>query len=743
MSDMNLTEDENDTTDVADVTKEENAVENEPQPLFRIYADSKIIVGKAMGPTWKNVVDAAEKAYEPIWAVWNEVYRYYNNDQSSQKALDTPTMGTFKRGDGTENMVYSNLNVTLPAIYSKDPNFTCTATDDEDQDFGKCMQSVINQMFRRQDKINAKPRIKRSAGFALLTNFGVLKLDWTKKDDSRELAQQDMARIMDAMAKTTKQDDLDRLYGQLEALEANMELFKPNGPGLSNILPQNLIIDPYSEQTDGLDSGWMAEKVMLKTNYLNEHFTQPDPENEEGDQGSGRVLVYKPTHKAVFQGSQGTERDDGLGMVLQAMSGDAAKEIMDHSSEERIAYMNLYYTGCYYVWDKATQRVYLFAGDDWSWPIWVWNARDLLNVSRFFPYFIMAFGFSTGGVVSVGETAYVLDQQDQINDINRKIVRIRRTMFDFFYYNSSKINKDEAEKFINGLRGESHDVQHTLGVNAGENKIADLFESIKIPAMEVEALFNKDVLMQAMNRVTNTNDALRGQQFKSYTNQDAVETYQESLRLSIGAKVDVIEDTTADIGLALAEMCVQQLDNTDVEELVGKSLAQHWVQMSPQQFRTTYDLEIVAGSMEKPNSVFKKKEAVQVAQALGQFAQAAPGATLSIMLKVIQDAFTDVVIKPEDWDMLKQEVSASIRQGDSTTGAQGPQGGQPGAGGLPPGMDPEQLKQMFMKLPPQMQQQVMQMRQQGVPIAQIIAKVQQAVGGGQQQQSGGQPAQAA
>lgn len=731
MSDMNLTADENDNTNIADVTKPEGEEDIAPQPLYRVYRESKIVVGKAVGPTWKNVLDASEKAYAPIWKVWDEIFDYYNADQSSQKSLTTPTMGTFRRGDGTENMVYSNLNVTLPAIYSKDPNFTCTATDADDEDFGKCMQAVINQLFRRQDKINAKSRIKRSAGFALLTNFGVLKLDWTKKDDSRELAQQELARIMDAMSSAKKEQDLERLYGQLEALEANMELYKTSGAALSNMLPQNLIIDPYSEQTDGLDSSFMAEKVKIKTNYLNEHFTEPDPEAEEGAEG-GRVYTYKPTHKAVFQAGQGKDRDDGLGMVLEAINPDSL--VTKHTPEERLAYMNLYYTDCYYIWDKPTQRVYLFAADDFAWPIWVWDAKDLLNISRFFPYFITAFGFSTGGIVSVGETAYVLDQQDQINDINRKITRIRRAIFDYWYYNNSKIDKDEAEKFVRGLRGESRDTQNILGVNAGENKITDLFEAVKPPALEYEALFNKDILMQAMNRITNTNDALRGQQFKSYTNQDAVETYQESLRLSIGAKVDVIEDVTADIGLALAELCVQNLDKEEVTKLVGKKLAESWEQMPPEQFRATYNLEIVAGSMEKPNSVFKKKEAVQVAQAIGQFARAAPGASLTIMLKVMQDAFTDIIIKPEDWALLRQEVSASMRQGDSTTGAQGAAGG---------GTDPNQIKQMLMQLPPQMQQKVMQMHQQGMPADQIIAQVQQMMGGGQQQQSGALPAQAA
>lgn len=742
MSDMNLSADQTDDTNLFNAQEhgKEPQPADEPQPLFRVYKESKIIVGKGVGPNWKNTIDAAIVAYAPIWRVWNEVFKYYNNDQTSQKSLDTP-VGVFTRGDCTENMIYSNLNVTLPAIYSKDPNFTCTAADADDEQFGKCMQSVINQLFRRQDKINAKPRIKRSAGFALLTNFGVLKLDWTKKDDSREHAQEELQRIMDAMSKVTKQQDVQTLYGQMEGLEANMELFKTSGPALSNVLPQNLIIDPYSEQTDGLDSGFMAEKVMLKTNYLNAHYTDPNPDDEDGS-SSVRVLSYKPTHKAVFN-EQGGEREDGLGIVLKAINPDT--DVIAHTNDERTAYLNQYYTECFYVWDRGMRRVYLFAADDWTWPIWVWDAKDLLNVSRFYPYFITAFGFSTGSVVSVGETAYVLDQQDQINDINKRLSRIRRCIFDFWYYNSSKINKDEAEKFVKGLRGESMGIEHVLGVNAGDNKISDLFEGVKPPALEYEALFNKDVLMQSMNRITNTNDALRGQQFKSYTNQDAVETYQESLRLSIGAKVDVIEDTTADIGLALAELCVQEYDEEDVAKLVGKQLAQGWKQMAPEQFRSTYDLEIVAGSMEKPNSVFKKKEAIQIAQALGQFAQAAPGAVLTIMLDMMSQAFTDVVIKPEHWAMLQQEVAASMKKGDSTTG---------GGGGDPSQQQPGgDIKQLLMSLPPQEQQKIMQMKQQGKSAQEIIQYAQSVAQQGQgqqqppqqpqQQQSGAQPAQAA
>ena len=53
------------------------------------------------------------------------------------------------------------------------------------------------------------------------------------------------------------------------------------------------------------------------------------------------------------------------------------------------------------------------------------------------------------------KTAYILDQQDEVNDINRQMAKIRRATFDYFYYNSDVITADEAEKFIAGIRGET------------------------------------------------------------------------------------------------------------------------------------------------------------------------------------------------------------------------------------------------------------------------------------------------
>lgn len=530
-----------------------------------------------------------------------------------------------------------------------------------------------------------------------------------------------MQRISDELSEVKKQEEIDRLYGELEALEQNMEVLQPSGFGLGNTLPHNLIVDPYAEQADGLDGWWMMERVFISTASLTARYTKrSDEEDPEADEAS-RVLVYQPTHKAQFTpGGQGS-RDDGLGVVLQAIDR-AGNTPTSHTDDERTAYINMYYTECYLVWDRTMKRVLLFHRDDWTWPIWVWD--DPLKISRFFPYFLLAFVMSTGGTVSVGETAYLLDQQDELNDINRQRARIRRTIFDFFFYNSDVVDKDEVEKFINSLRGVSQSGQHIVGIKAGEREISKMIEAVAPPSEKYEQYFDKAPVLEAVNRISNTSDALRGVQFKTNTNVPAVKSYEQSMRISVGAKVDVVEDVVADVAIATAEIAVQKLTPEDVEALIGPKLAEGWRQMDLATFRSTYNVTVVAGSMEKPTSAFKKQEAVEVAQAIGQFAQAAPGTTLKLMLRVLEKAFTEVVIKPEDWDALEAEIMANLQRGNSTgvnSASGGGAGSSEGSGGVPP----------------EIREELVEMARNGASQEQLVARLQELIGAqdGTQEQS--------
>ena len=153
-------DDGNDQTDLFDPdagTEEKRPPQ--PQPLYQQYEGSKIVISKQVGKYWKNKYDAAITAYEEIRNTWEEIYKYYNHSHS--KSMQTPR-GVFRRGDSTENILFSNLNIMLPAIYSRDPDVTCNTNDKADEPFTKCLEALLNAIFQRKNLLNAKPKIKKA-----------------------------------------------------------------------------------------------------------------------------------------------------------------------------------------------------------------------------------------------------------------------------------------------------------------------------------------------------------------------------------------------------------------------------------------------------------------------------------------------------------------------------------------------------------------------------------------------------
>jgi hypothetical protein len=708
-----------DVNDIIDGKKPGKADKKEPPP-YQVYPDSKIPVTKSYGTLWRTMIDSTLRANEFIHDAWEQCFAYYNNHQVKTQGS---SKGTFVRGDVTENIVYSNINVMLPAVYGRDPDISVNTTDKEDEKFADCASNLLNALLKGKNLLNCKPKVKKAVGVALMTNYGVLKLDYVLKSDSQDTVLESLMEVTKEIERAKNSKALESAYGKLAAIESVVTVFEPGGPKLRNVMAKNLVVDPVAEMPDGTDAGWMAERCYFPTAFLKHKFTRKEKDSDCW------YYIFKPSHKAVFTAGTGNTKDDAYGLVLETLSGDATSF---QENEEVGGYRAMYYTECWLVWDKATRRTALFAADDWTYPLWIWD--NYTKTTRFFPYFIIGFGLSTGQTVTVGEVSYYLDQQDEINQINRQVSRIRNSIFNFFFYNSHKLSSADAEILMQAVKRGFVDEQAVIGVKVPEgSKIGDVFEALVPPSLNYEALFNKEPTINSINRISNTSDAIRGVQFKTNTNEAAVQSYQDAARMSVGAKIEVVEDVMSDLCKALLEQCVQNMSKSEVEGLVGAKIAEGWANMTLEQFNSRFALDIVPGTSEKPNSVFKKKEAIQVAQAIGQFASAAPMTSMKVALRVLEQAFTEVVIKPEDWDLMEQEMRMNMARGNSSGAAAPPQPGQNGpppggAGGIPPELA---------NLPPEVKQKVMEMHAQGAPPDQIAAFLQKAVAA--TQGGGGQP----
>lgn len=700
----------------------EDAPKFKEPPAWQSIGHAAIRVSKAFGKNVERRKQAAVNAMEMVRSAWDEAYRYYNHNQVRDdvfKSQMRPT--TFRQGDSYENLVFSNTSVMIPAIYSKNPDVAFSTDQSEDKEFVAVLSKAVNAVFNKKAPrgINLKPRMKKAALHAELTNLGVVKLDYISKDNSLEKAQLDMSDLFTKLEKAKDVKEVQEIEGQMMALETNMEWMEPSGFKLSCVLPTNIIIDPTAENEDGSDAQWILEETYIATNFLNAKFTKKD--------GDENVLLYKPTHKIKAAGIG--SREDALGLVLEAIEeGTEAKK--SHTDELRQTYIYQNMTKCFYYWDKSTRKIFLFTDNDWTWPVWAWE--DELNLSRFFPYFLIQFYPSTGGIVAPGEASFYLDQQDEINQINAEMRKIRRMVFNILIYNNNKIKPDDAKKIANYLKGGIG--ENILGVNVDAGlSIKDAMETLAPPSINYEAVFNKQPIYQAIDRLSSVSDALRGSQLKANTTEDAVQAYVSAAQLRVSNRTDAIEECVQELAWAVAEILVSRASPEEIAGLVGENEAVKWQSLSVNELNANYSVKVAAGSSEKPTSQFKKKEAIQISQAVGQFATAAPGATLKVVLKLLKGAFPEIQITDEDWASIDQEILSNLQRGISVPGgaqpaakggANAPQGGaaaqRPTDGGSN-GSQRGALQQQLEALPPEAKQEIMQQIRSGVPPQQALA----------------------
>jgi hypothetical protein len=648
----------------------------ETGPVYKVVGDAKVPVSKAHGKIWKGRRDAAIKAQSDHREACEEAIKYYHHDQMSHRDGRTPRVtgnqANARRVNGllaeTENVVFSQINTLVPALYSKNPEATFSShkSSDEDRAFAKCVEKVVNSIINRKAApgVNLKPKAKKAVVQSLLTNFAWFEVGYTLKQDSSEQALEDLQKIADELGKKElKSSQVEELEGQLMALEEQVDMLRPSGPFVRVVDFSSILVDPQSEESDHSDANWIMRSDFLQTQYLAARYGKKD-----GDAENTFKSIYEPTH--VLLAADGEAGEDLKNFKLFNTDSDANK----YGYKDKEAYDKAQYTKVWFVWDRVTRRVFMYNDKDWSWPIWVWD--DPYHLDTFFPFVKLAFHVSPTLSITKGETTYYLDQQDAINDINDEFKRARQWVKRNILFNKNKANVEDIEAFLKGDDGTARGVD----IPDGE-KMGDVLFSMPPPAIQFKELFQKDDKYKAIDRITGTTDVLRGAQFKTNTTNQAIDNYNASTNMRIDEKIDAIEDAVGQVCWMLAQLCLQFMQADQIGALTDTDCAALWKPMTPSELNGQFSLICVGGSTQKPTSQAKKKEAMEIMQSLGQFASAAPGVVLETGLKIMEQAFDEVVFTSEDWEKLHQEIVMQASKAGAGPGGAGPSGGSGSPGG--------------------------------------------------------------
>lgn len=695
-----------------ETTQEENT------PLYRVMGDSKIPVSKSAGILWSSRKDQglAARKEKGSDAAWDEAIRYYDNDQSVHRnsvdgaSGNRPTRRLDEGWTETENVVFANCAIMVPMLYAKNPHINLTVEVDANEQRAKAGERLINKLLSQKNApgINFKSKARRAVLTALLTNAAFIKIGWVQKQDSSEDAIMQLQQLSNELeaAKTKKQ--ILEVEGKIMALEEKIAMLSPSGPLCRNLLPHRVIVDPTSTEPDGSDAQWMMEWDYLPTSYINAVYASKDGEQYRS--------VYEPTH--VMNAGEGAT--EGVNAAEEAVNNFSligeSLDAAQHGYSDARAFKMAQYTKVWYVWDKTTRRILLFADNKWKWPLWVWD--DPLKLPRFFPYFRLWFHEAPEGNSPKGEVTYYLDQQDAINEIASEVRRGRQWVKRNILYNKNTMSQDDVEKVLKGDDGTARGIDIPEGT-----KIQDHVYSFAPPGLDRPEFFQPDSKFAAINRITGVNDSMRGAQFRTNTTNKAVEAYQQNVDIRVDERTDLIEDFIGDIAWNILMLCMMNWEAEDVAPIIGTDLAQSWVKVTDnRQFETLFNARVEGGSIAKPNSREKKQQAIQLSQVLGQFANAAP-AIVVVMMKMLERSFDEVVINDEEWQMIMATMMQSLQKAG---GGPGDQPQEQGTEAGPPMTDEaamQQVKQRIAQLPPAAQKKLEELVQSGMPPAEALKKL--------------------
>lgn len=722
-------------------------------PLYKKYPEARIPVSKSTGTLWKSRFDQAISKLKSRGThdAWDECVAYYKNDQTNKRNRDNPdapslgpevelTGGPFSR---TENIVFSNVSSIVPAIYAKNPDVSVYSNKgEEERKFAVAAQKLVRTLLQKRTPpgVNLKPKARVSVVRTTLMNLSYIEVGYTKKEMSSEAAMQQIDEISQKLANAKTQKEVIELEGQLQAMDDTIDLLQPSGPWTRAVHPKDIIRDPDATLPDLSDAKWIMVHDVIDTSFLNAVYRRKDPET-----GAWSSL-YKPTHVLKREGigqPNMAGHDDEI-THFNLFSYDDDNTYSSYGYEDERSYRRAQRTFVWRVWDKTTRRVLMYAENDWSWPVWVWD--DPYGLDDFFMQFPLAFHTDPEDVDARGEVSYYLDQQDEINLINSQVSRMRWRVSNQIVVNKRAVN-DEAS--IMGLiKPVTGDEIITIDIPEGM-KISDVLSTPPVPSQEFAQLFDKRNTLEAIDRVSGVSAVLRNVEFRTNTTNRAIDTYESSTQQRLDEKIDAIEELIGRVGYAVLCTCLQFMTADEVAKLIGQEEAANWPpNMSAREAQDSYSLTVTGGSSLKPTSKTRKAQAREIGQVLGQFGANNPLA-FYVTLKLFARAYSDELdLDPADWAVILGAIEQQL-QGPAagppsdqppSAGPQGtspPQQGPPqpnaGGGGGPQQQGIMQLDALLQRLPDDIRGKFGAAIAKGVPLPEILNQLQQVA----QQQGGG------
>lgn len=552
-----------------------------------------------------------------------------------------------------ENLVRTTIESLVDYTYMRNPSGEISSHQKEDHDLVKTLTKALDALINKRTLpgINLRPKVLKQIIYAHLTNFGILELTYQEEKGSLEQVLEVNEKIKQAIKAETDPAKAEKYYELLDILQRELDVRKHAGIGVRSRSPFSLIIDPLCQELDLSDCRWVMDRDVMRIDYIIAEYTNA----EEGS--DRRFFKYDSNVELDLSSSPPHTKEQTETQIINDLMPDIDGEQAKLRTKNTV--------GVVWVYDKTTRLKYLYIEGRWETPLWVY--ADEMELSTFFPFFIMAFSTPLASIIQTGEVSHYMGFQREINRINAQVSKVRRRAFTKFVYDSSSIDKTEVEKFFQLMENENNTIEAIgLRLKGSDKALSEILEPLKMPTTQFKEVFDKSDLKEGMDKTTRVSDAIRGAEFRTNTTNDAINTYNQAATNRLEGLTDKIEIAVERLLWGMVELIVSKMTAAQINQMLPTKDAAEFKSLTVEELNQNHNLIIAAGSTEKPTSQAKKQEATQIIQMLGQFGTAAPMTVLSLVTRLLRSAFSKSLVTEEDLKKLEQEGQAAMQKGIST-----------------------------------------------------------------------------
>lgn len=521
----------------------------------------KLPQGQTLVEFWRNRIRRAKSDREACEKDWQENQDILNASDYVDEIFGAATPHIW------ENVQRQIMDVIIPSIVFKDPEFTATAEREEDERTAKLAEINVNWATRAT---RLKDEAKAVVQDALTCSFGVLSVGWI-------LDYKDVRISVDENG--IKYDD--RSKSQPKSAVTQEKLVGiGNRPFTYRVSPFNFVRSRGS--TSLANAGWCAERIFIR--------------REDAEANPFFENISKITSGATYRTSSYELAPNKYvkNAFEQITPGQANADPDDDLLE------------IWAIWDKVNNEmlcisenceVPVHAPDSWPYDLagrWSYVELSLTRLNDQ-PYPLPYLSVFKQQVKA--QNMFSVYAMEHVARAGGKIA-----------YNASAVDEADIEKYRN------NDPIPCIAVKMGDPNAA--FANIAGPALNPDIYRIKGMLQESINMSSHVGEFLRGGSTKELATQTSLRA--ESYSIVVDEMVDRVADALVEWAYVIDLMSRKFIDRTQAINIAGAS-GHEWARYSKHDLQGVYAYAMVPNSTRPLNKDVLIQQQTNAVNILGPF----------------------------------------------------------------------------------------------------------------------------